>query len=146
MAGETSIWGDVMDGGYSHNMEKGILPNSGNCQNAINMNTTYQIWKNVSLNVTANYVKEYFNGRSNLSDGNGNTNASLLYHGNSFDIRWLERQSAGNEWGTADDGLEFISGAEVYLNNPYWLQYRTTNNADKSRLTGAINLQWDITP
>ena len=132
--------------GYSHNMEKSILPNSGNRQNAINMNTTYQIWKNVSLNVTANYVKEHFNGRSNLSDGNGNTNASLLYHGNSFDIRWLERQSAGNEWGTADDGSEFISGTNVYFNNPYWLQYRKTNNADKSRLTGAINLKWDITP
>lgn len=96
--------------------------------------------------MTANYVKEHFNGRSNLSDGNGNTNASLLYHGNSFDIRWLERQSAGNEWGTADDGSEFISGTNVYFNNPYWLQYRKTNNADKSRLTGAINLKWDITP
>lgn len=43
------------------------------------MNTTYDILKNLHLIVNANYVFEKSKGRSNLSDGNGNTNATLLH-------------------------------------------------------------------
>jgi len=131
--------------GVTNNFEKGILPNSGNKQFGLNANTTYDILKNLHFIVNANYVFEKFNGRSNLSDGNGNTNAALLWHANSFDIRWMERGDANCDWGTATDGSELISGTNVYFNNPYWLQYRKTNNARKSRLTGALTLKWDIT-
>ena len=128
--------------GASYNHEKSILPNAGNRQVGINMNTTYDILKNLHLNVTANYVNDRANGRSNLSDGNGNTNASLMYRGNSFDVRWLKGE--GN-WGTAADGSELLGGTNVYFNNPYWLQYRKTNNRSRDRLTGGVNLRWDIT-
>ena len=95
--------------------------------------------------VNANYVFEKFNGRSNLSDGNGNTNASLIHRGNSFDIRWLERGGEGCDWGTNPDGSEMLGGTNVYFNNPYWLQYRKTNEMNKNRLTGSMTLKWDIT-
>lgn len=131
--------------GISNVYEKSILPNSGNNQQGINMNTTYDITKNLHLMVNANYVFEHFNGRSNLSDGNGNTNASLIHRGNSFDIRWLERGGEGCDWGTAEDGSELLGGNNVYFNNPYWLQYRKTNETNKNRLTGAMTLKWDIT-
>lgn len=128
--------------GASYNKEKSILPNAGNHQIGLNMNTTYAIFKNLHLNVVANYTNDKSNGRSNLSDGNGNTNASLLYRGNSFDIEWLKGTSAG--WGTNEDGSEMIGGTNVYFNNPYWLQYRKTNKQNRERLTGQVNLKWDI--
>ena len=128
--------------GASYNHEKSILPNAGNRQVGINMNTTYDILKNLHLNVTANYVNDRANGRSNLSDGNGNTNASLMYRGNSFDVRWLKGE--GN-WGTDANGSELLGGTNVYFNNPYWLQYRKTNNMSRDRLTGGVNLRWDVT-
>ena len=131
--------------GITNMFENSILPNSGNNQQGINMNTTYDITKRLHFTVNANYVFEKFNGRSNLSDGNGNTNASLLYHANSFDIRWMERGAEGADWGTNADGSEMIGGNNVYFNNPYWLQYRKTNEANKNRLTGALTLKWDIT-
>ena len=131
--------------GANYNKEKSILPNAGNRQLGINMNTTYNLSKRLTATVTANYVFERFNGRSGLSDGNGNTNASLLWHANSFDIRWQERGDANSDWGTTTDGKEMIGGNNVYFNNPYWLQYRKTNDAKRNRLTGAINLKWDIT-
>lgn len=129
--------------GGSYNIEKSILPNAGNRQIGLNMNTTYDILKNLHLNVTANYVFDKSNGRSNLSDGNGNTNASLIYRGNSFDIDWMKGTAAG--WGTNLDGSEMIGGTNVYFNNPYWLQYRKTNNMERNRLTGQVQLRWDIT-
>lgn len=131
--------------GVSNVYEKSILPNAGNNQQGINMNTTYDVLSNVQLIVNTNYVFEKFNGRSNLSDGNGNTNASLLHRGNSFDVRWLERGSETSDWGTTADGDEMLGGANEYFNNPYWLQYRKTNDTNKNRLTGSMTLKWDIT-
>lgn len=133
--------------GVSNTAEKSILPNSNNQQQAINMNTTYDILKNLHLMVNANYVFEKAKGRSNLSDGNGNTNASLLHRANSFDVRWLERGTPESDWGTAADGSELLgNGSEnVYFNNPYWLQYRKTNDMNKNRLTGSMTLKYDIT-
>ena len=46
--------------GVSNNMEKSILPNSNNRQFGINMNTTYDIFKNLHFTVNANYVFEKF--------------------------------------------------------------------------------------
>lgn len=131
--------------GISNIYEKSILPNSGISQQGINMNTTYDILKNLHLIVNANYVFEKYNGRSNLSDGNGNTNASLLHRGNSFDIRWMMRGDEDSDWGTNTDGSEMLGGNNVYFNNPYWLQYRKTNDTNKNRMTGAMTLKWDIT-
>jgi TonB-linked SusC/RagA family outer membrane protein len=129
--------------GATYNKEKSILPNAGNSQIGLNMNTTYDILKNLHLTVVGNYIFDKSQGRANLSDGNGNTNASLIYRGNSFDIEWMKGTTAG--WGTNLDGSEMIGGTNVYFNNPYWLQYRKTNNMNRNRLTGSVNLHWDIT-
>ena len=135
--------------GLSNMYDKGILPNSSISQQGINMNTSFDITKKLQLNVNANYVFEKFKGRSNLSDGNGNTNASLLYRANSFDVRWLERgkphpgENTPN-WGTDADGNEMLGGNNQYFNNPYWLQYRKTNDTNKNRLTGGMTLKYDI--
>jgi TonB-linked SusC/RagA family outer membrane protein len=109
------------------------------------MNTTYDITSKLHLTVNANYVFEQAQGRSNLADGNGNTNASLLYRPQTFDIRWMERETPDSEWGTKADGGELLGGTNVYFNNPYWLQYRKTNESNKNRLTGAMTLRYDIT-
>lgn len=131
--------------GISNLYDGGILPNSSISQQAINMNTTYDITGKLHLTVNANYVFEKFNGRANLSDGNGNTNASLLYRPQTFDIRWLKRATPTSDWGTEENGNELLGGTNVYFNNPYWLQYRKTNRTGKNRLTGSITLRYDIT-
>lgn len=128
--------------GVTNMIDKSILPNSDIRQQGFNLNTTFDITSKLHLGVNANYVFEKFNGRASLSDGNGNTNASLLYRANSFDVRWLK---GDNRWGTDSNGNELLGGENVYFNNPYWLQYRKTNKTDKNRLTAGINLKYDIT-
>lgn len=103
------------------------------------MNTIYNITKKLTLTVNANYVFEQVNGRTNLSDGNGNTNATLLYLANGYDVRWLKADN-----GADTDGAEFQPGNNVYFNNPYWLQYRKSNKSKKNRTTGAISLRYQI--
>lgn len=130
--------------GISNMYDKSILPNSYISQQGINMNTTYDITSKLHLSVNANYVFEKFKGRANLSDGNGNTNAALLYTANTFDIRWLERENERSGWGATETGNELLGGKNVYFNNPYWLQYRKTNDTNKNRLTGGMTLKYDI--
>ena len=125
--------------GISNTFSKGNLRNSDLNQQGINMNTTYDITPKLQLSVNANYIFEEVNGRTNLSDGNGNTNATLLYLANGYDVRWLKGDN-----GAAPDGTELQPGNNVYFNNPYWLQYRKTNKSNKNRTTGAITFRYDI--
>lgn len=123
--------------GISNMYDRSNLPNSNMGQQGINMNTTYDISSKLHLTVNANYVFEKFTNRANLSDGNGNANATLLYLANTNDVRWMEpRVDANNS--------ELIPGDNVYFNNPYFLQYDKTNTSNKNRLTGAMTLKYDI--
>jgi TonB-linked SusC/RagA family outer membrane protein len=124
--------------GLNNMYEGSILPNAKSNQRGANLNTTYKITPKVQLGINANYMFEFVNNRANLSDGNGNTNASLLYLANSYDVRWLE--PAVDEF-----GKELQPGNNVYFNNPYFLQYRKFNESTKKRLTGGFNLRYDIT-
>ncbi len=130
--------------GISNMAEKSILPNAHQSQQGLNMNTVYDILKNLHLTVNANYVFDKNQGRSNLSDGNGSTVASLMYRANTFDIRWMERENENCNWGTTAKGTEMIGGTNVYFNNPYFLQYRKLNNSSRNRLTGGVTLKYDI--
>ncbi|MDR1937876.1 MAG: SusC/RagA family TonB-linked outer membrane protein [Tannerellaceae bacterium] len=123
--------------GLSNMYDKGILPNSDFQQQMLNLNTTYYISPKIQLNLTANYTFDKIRNRTNLSDGNGNANATLLYLANSFDVKWLE---------PAVDEMknELIPGNSVYFNNPYFLLYNKNNTTNKNRLTGGLTLRYDI--
>lgn len=124
--------------GLNNSYEGSILPNAKSNQRGANLNTTYKITPKLQLGINANYMFEFVDNRANLSDGNGNTNASLLYLANGYDVRWLE--PAVDEF-----GKELQPGNNVYFNNPYFLQYRKFNKSTKKRLTGGFNLRYDIT-
>ena len=131
--------------GVSHAYEKSQLPNAGSNQIGINFSNTYDIFKNVHLSINANYVFDKRNGQSNLSDGNGNTNATVQWLPNGYDITDFERENANSQWGSYENGKEYRPFSSVYISNPYFTQYRRTKDTKRSRLTGAINLKWDIT-
>jgi TonB-linked SusC/RagA family outer membrane protein len=126
--------------GVSNTVSIGNLPKAGLNQQGISLNTNYEITNKLHLNITANYVFQHVNGRSNLSDGNGNTDATLLYLANGYDVRWLK----GNN-GADSSGDELQPGNNVYFNNPYWLQYRKKNSTDQNRFTAGGTLRYDIT-
>ncbi|HLS95249.1 MAG TPA: SusC/RagA family TonB-linked outer membrane protein [Sphingobacterium sp.] len=124
--------------GLNNIYEGANLPNANSNQRGANLNTTYKITPRVQLGLNVNYMFEFVKNRANLSDGNGNTNASLLYLANTYDVRWLE--------GAVDElGRELQPGNDVYFNNPYFLQYRKSNNSTRKRLTGGFNIRYDIT-
>ncbi len=125
--------------GVSNIYTKGNLPNANLKQQGFNMNTIYDITDKLHLTINANYIFEQVKGRANLSDGNGNTNATLLYLANGYDVRWIKGDDGADE-----DGNELQPGNNVYFNNPYWLQYRKINKSEKNRTTVGATLRYDI--
>lgn len=124
--------------GLSNVEEWSVIPNAGLTQQGINLNTTYDITSKLHFTVTANYVFEKVRNRANLSDGNANVNASLMYLANSYDVRWLK--PAVN-----DERKELLPGNNVYFNNPYFLTHHRKNTSRRNRLTGGLTLKYDIT-
>ncbi|MBF0577538.1 SusC/RagA family TonB-linked outer membrane protein [Dysgonomonas sp. GY617] len=124
--------------GFSNITDQSIIPNSGLRQQGINMNTTYNITPKLHLNVTANYIFEKVRNRANLSDGNANVNATLLYLANSYDVRWLKPA-------VDTDRSELLPGNNVYFNNPYFLTHERSNSTRRNRLTTGATLKYDIT-
>lgn len=124
--------------GLNNIHEAATLPNANSNQRGANLNTTYKISPKVQVGLNLNYMFEFVKNRANLSDGNGNTNASLLYLANGYDVRWLD--AAVDEL-----GRELQPGNNVYFNNPYFLQYNKSNNSTRKRLTGGFNIRYDIT-
>jgi len=123
--------------GVSNVYDRSILPNASVNQQGINLNTTYDITSKLHFSLNGNYVFDKVKNRANLSDGNGNVNATMLYLANSFDVRWLKPEvDASNN--------ELIPGNNVYFNNPYFLQYRKSNETNRNRLTGGMTLRYDI--
>ena len=131
--------------GITNSYEKGQLPNAGFNQTGINFANNFDILKNLHLSLNANYIFEKRNGQSNLSDGNGNTNATILWMPNGYNIKDFEREGEGADWGSYYDGKEYRPFQSVYISNPYFTQYRRTKDSKRNRLTGSINLKWDIT-
>ena len=124
--------------GISNSYDKSILPNANSGQQGINLNATFKVTSKLKAILNANYVFEKVKGRANLSDGNGNVNATLMYLANSYDVRWLKGEVNA-------DGSEMQPGNNVYFNNPYYLQYRKSNESNKNRFTGGLTLRYDVT-
>lgn len=124
--------------GFSNITDASVIPNSGLKQQGINMNTTYNITPKVHLTVTANYIFEKVRNRANLSDGNANVNATLLYLANSYDVRWLKPAVDA-------DRAELLPGNNVYFNNPYFLTRERSNSTRRNRFTTGATLKYDIT-
>lgn len=123
--------------GLSNLYNSSNIPNSGMKQQGINLNTTYNISKKLSLAVTANYIFEQVKNRALLSDASTNVNATLMYLANGYDVRWLKP-------GVKADGTELTPTNQLYFNNPYFLTDYHQNNTDRNRLTGGATLKYNI--
>ncbi len=113
------------------------IPNSNMKQQGLNFNSTYTIASKLQLNLTTNYILEQVKNRVSFSDAPGNVVASTLYLGNTFDIRWLKP-------GVDANGNELLPGADIYFNNPYFVANNYQNSTKRERLTGGVNLKYNI--
>lgn len=124
--------------GLSNSYYGEVIPNANMKDQGINFNTTYNITKRLQMNLTTDYVFEQVKNRASFSDAPGNVVAAPLYLANTYDIRLLKNHQ------TNADGTEFLPGNDSYFENPYYIAYQYQNATSRERLTGALNLKYNI--
>lgn len=115
-----------------------VIPNSNMKQQGVNFNSTYNITSKLQMSLAADYVFEQVKNRASFSDAPGNVMAVPLYAANTFDIRWLKNHTV------KPDGTEWLPGTDTYFENPYYIAYDYENKTSRNRLTGNLNLKYNI--
>ncbi|RFM27680.1 SusC/RagA family TonB-linked outer membrane protein [Deminuibacter soli] len=115
-----------------------VIPNSNLKQQGVNFNSTYNITSKLQMSLSADYVFEQVKNRASFSDAPGNVMAVPLYAANTFDIRWLKDHRVN------PDGTEWLPGTDIYFENPYYIAYNYQNKTNRNRLTGNLQLKYNI--
>ncbi|NRB65310.1 MAG: TonB-dependent receptor, partial [Saprospiraceae bacterium] len=96
----------------------------------------------LSANVTAMYINENTDNRPRLSDSPGNANYTAWSLPATINVENL--QGTSGKSGANPDGTELQFNDNVFVTNPYWATFQFDNDTRKDRLTGRVQLQYDI--
>jgi TonB-linked SusC/RagA family outer membrane protein len=119
-----------------------IVPNSGLTRRNFTLRTNAQFTDKFRATVLAMYVNENAQNRPRLSDSPGNANYTAWSLPTSIDINDLKGDA--NKLGANSDGTELQFNDNVFVTNPFWAAHQFENNSTKNRLTGKVQLQYDI--
>ncbi len=117
-----------------------VVPNANMQQQGVNFNTEYHVLPKLTINLSANYIFEEVKNRVSFGDAPGNVVASELYLPNTFHIKWEQPNQ-----GTNAAGAEQLPGQDIYFDNAYFVAYKFQNSTNRQRLTGGLNVKYDIT-
>jgi TonB-linked SusC/RagA family outer membrane protein len=122
---------------YNNLHQTGIVPNTSQGRNSFAFNSTYRISPKLTVNATANYIKD---DADNLPGAYGKRATSTMlqftWFGRQVDISQLKnyKDAAGNTFNWNNS----------YYSNPYWLAYENTVGQHKNHLIGNFELNYKI--
>ena len=134
--------------GYTHAMDKGILPNSQINKDLVNFGATYKISSRVTANASINYSEVKGLGRYGTGyDSKNPMQGFRQWYQMNNDMQELKdayfrtRQNTTWNWTrpSAPDGL-----TPIYWNNPYFDRYENYENDSRSRYFGNVGLTYKI--
>lgn len=114
---------------------KAITPNSGLNRQTFNFTANYNITKNLTADVRANYILEQAHNRPFLSDGPGNSNYNVTLLPTSVDVNVLKK--AVNA-----DGSEYGYSGNTFATNPWFAANYFINNTSRQRFISSASLRY----
>lgn len=122
---------------YNNFYQKGMIPNSSQQRNTFALNTGYQITSKLSVNASANYIKQ---DAPNLPGAYGKRATSTM-----LQFTWFGRQVDVTQLKNYidKDGNTF-NWNNSYYSNPYFVAYENTVSQRRDRLLGNISLDYEI--
>ena len=116
-----------------------VIPNSTLKRNNFSLNIGMTPIDNLTVNVSARYIRERAKNRPRLSDSPGNANFTIGIMPTSWDQATFKSSK-----------LDIITGGEAkfnaneYVTNPYWAVEDFKNNDSRDRLIAAIETKYNI--
>ncbi len=129
---------------YNFNMSdldnKSIVPNSNLRRNNIAMNIGMTPVDNLTINVSARYIRERVKNRPKLSDSPGNANFTIGLMPTSWDQETFKTSKIN----PATNGENKFNSNE-FVTNPYWAVENFAQNDSRDRLIASIEARYDLT-
>lgn len=115
------------------------VPNAGLQRLTFNQTTNFKFGKNLTLDLSGQYVTEYTKNAPNLSDAVGNLNWGPMFVPRNINITTLAGPY-GN--GTNQYGNELNPFDDPYTTNPYFAAYELQGAIHRNRFTGSANAKY----
>lgn len=136
----TVSFGKAFDGGSirfsaSNLHNTATVPNSGLNRNTFNLSTVFNVTKNLTIDVKANYIMDKARNRPILGDGAGNANFQVMFLPTSLNVTTLSPATKPN-------GDELLFTNNNYATNPYFAAYNFINNTSRNRLIGTASARY----
>lgn len=133
----TLSFGKAFDGGsvrfsVSNLTNQSVLPNSGLDRVNLNLSTTFNVTKRLTIDAKANFVSDKAKNRPILADGAGNANFQVMFLPTSLDVNTLKP-------GTKPNGDELLFTNNTYATNPWFATSKFINNTLRNRLIGSVS-------
>ncbi|MFB6097708.1 MAG: SusC/RagA family TonB-linked outer membrane protein, partial [Salinibacter sp.] len=124
----------------SHRRDQSIVPNSNYRRTTFLARASSELGvPGLSADVKANYVREDAKNRPRVSDAPGNPNYVTALMPPSMDVEILSPGWVGN-----NKFNEQLVTNSIFVTNPYWAVNRFSNTDTDDRLSGFVQLQYDI--
>jgi TonB-linked SusC/RagA family outer membrane protein len=133
----TLSFGKAFDGGsvrfsVSNLTNQSVLPNSGLDRVSLNLSTTFNVSKRLTIDAKANFISDKAKNRPILADGAGNANFQVMFLPTSLDVNTLKP-------GTKPNGDELLFTNNTYATNPWFATSKFINNTLRNRLIGSVS-------
>ena len=125
--------------GYTNIANKDIIPGSGLDRHHLSVRGTSRLSRHFSTDARLTYMNEQVNNRPALSDYSNNVGYVLNGLAPNIDINWLKTYKNTN-----GDYINWNNN--VYQVNPYWAINEQPNTSTQNRLTGFVQLKYQLCP
>lgn len=115
------------------------IPNAGLQRLSFNQTTNLKFGKNLTLDLSSQYVSEYTKNAPNVADAVGNLNWGPMFVPPNINITTL---AGPNKDGTMANGDELNPFGDVYTTNPYFAAYKFQGAIHRNRFIGSANLKY----
>ncbi|MBS1522573.1 MAG: SusC/RagA family TonB-linked outer membrane protein [Bacteroidetes bacterium] len=126
---------------FSYLHDNSYVPNAGLQRLTFNQYTNLKLGKNLTLDLSSQYVSEYTKNAPNVSDAVGNLNWGPMFVPANINIKTLAGPN-GNGTVAGDSGLELNPFSDPYTTNPYFAAYELQGAIHRNRFIGSANLKY----
>ena len=121
--------------------DQSYVPNAGLQRLTFSQNTNLKFGKNLTLDLTSQYITEYTKNQPNLSDAVGNLNWGPMFVPRNINITTLAGPN-GNGTVPGNSGDELNPFSDPYTTNPYFAAYEQQAAIHRNRFTGSANAKY----
>ncbi len=121
--------------------DQSYVPNAGLQRLTFSQNTNLKFGKNLTLDLTSQYITAYTKNQPNLSDAVGNLNWGPMFVPRNINITTLAGPN-GNGTVAGNSGDELNPFSDPYTTNPYFAAYEQQAAIHRNRFTGSANAKY----